>query len=85
MSNVFERIRAMEEAMTTAKHGPRFRDYVLVSVHVMLTSGGWVLFINSQRSGPFQSMEDALDAAERYTSQVVNGDRLLAETLGVAS
>lgn len=80
-----ERIAAMENTLLShmAANG---RPFAHTSVHVMATSRGWVVFVDSNRVvDGVEALDTALEAAEAYTRKVVSADDNLARTLGIAS
>jgi hypothetical protein len=85
MRTAQQRIDAMERELTVLKHGARSM-YSVVSVHVMATSRGWNVYIDSNRiAGDIDALDTALDIAEAHTQRLVQADDRLARTLGVAS
>ena len=85
MRTAQQRIAAMERELTALKYGARI-VYSAVSVHVMATSRGWNVYIDSERlADGIDALDIALDIAEAHTQRLVQADDLLARTLGLAS
>jgi len=85
MRTAQQRIDAMERELTALKYGAR-SVYSTVSVHVMATSRGWNVYIDSERlADGIDALDIALDIAEAHTQRLVLADDRLARTLGVAS
>jgi DNA-binding protein YbaB len=85
MRTAQQRIDAMERELTALKYGAR-SVYSTVSVHVMATSRGWNVYIDSERlADGIDALDIALDIAEAHTQRLVQADDRLARTLGVAS
>lgn len=86
MKTAQQRIAAMERELTALRVGHGRSVYTTVSVHIMATSYGWNVYIDSKRvADGVDALDTALDLAEAHTQKLVQADDRLARTLGVAS
>lgn len=85
MKTAQARIASMEEALK-AQMRAEGMPAAHVAIHVLATSRGWVVYVDSVRmSEYFDALDAALEAAEAYVRRIVSATDNLARTLGIAS